>query len=422
MTLLNKSLRGGVKTRPFFARTIDERPRIYIQVFSLLLCLVGAALYIELAWAAPFIPKDDSEVLERLRAPGDPQARQLRRLRKALSQDPRNLTLAVELARRYRGIGRAEADPRYYGYAQAALRPWWDQPRPPPQVLVLRATLRQARHDFDGALEDLSQVLEAQPDNAQAWLTRAVILTVRGDHAGARRNCLQLSRLANALVATACLSHAGSLSGEAEKSYQLLKRSVAKSLSADPQVRLWALTILAEIAVRLNRDQAAEEHFQAALSLGLRNTYLLGAYADFLLDQNRPGEVEALLDDDIRPDDLLLRLALAEQRLDSLQLSNHLNSLRARFAANRLRGDTLHLRNAARFTLYLLNDPAQALQLAQKNWALQREPWDARLLLEAALKADDPDAARPVLNWLATSQLEDVQIQRLVEQIKSFRQ
>ena len=31
---------------------------------------------------------------------------------------------------------------------------------------------------------------------------------------------------------------------------------------------------------------AAEQHFRAALNLGRRSVYLLGAYADFLLDQN----------------------------------------------------------------------------------------------------------------------------------------
>jgi hypothetical protein len=184
---------------------------------------------------------------------------------------------------------------------------------------------------------------------------------------------------------------------------------------------LWALTVLAQIAVRLGRAQLAEEHFRQALSLGLRDTYLLGAYTDFLLDQNRPREVQGLLKEDTRPDDLLLRLTLAEQRLNLPQLSNHRESLRARFAANRLRGETLHLRNEARFALCLSNKPTEALQLAQKNWALQREPWDARLLLEAALRADEASAARPVLDWLAVSKLEDVQIQRLVDQIKNFQ-
>ena len=104
--------------------------------------------------------------------------------------EPENIDLAVHLARLYIELGRAEADPRYYGYAQAALLPWWDRPAPPPDILLLRATLRQSQHDFPGALADLSQVLDQDPRNAQAWLTRAVILRVTGDFAeGSARLC-----------------------------------------------------------------------------------------------------------------------------------------------------------------------------------------------------------------------------------------
>lgn len=380
--------------------------------------LTALALLPWSAPAAPFIPADDAVILEHLRAPGDPQTRELRQLRAALSWNPGDLPLAVQLVRRYLEIGRAEADPRYYGYAQAALRPWWSLPQPPPAVLVLRAALRQAQHDFDGALEDLSHVLALQPSNAQAWLSQAIILEVRGDYAGALRSCIPLLTVSTALTATACISSAASLSGQAEKSYTLLRQTLAKSPQATPQERLWALTLLAEIAARMGHYQAAEQHFQQALALGLRNAYLLGAYADFLLDQNRPVEVKALLQDDTRVDGLLLRLALAEQRLDSSLPKEHVEALRMRFAANRLRGDTLHLRNEARFTLHLLNQSAEALRLARQNWTAQREPWDARLLLEAALRTGDHAAARPVLDWMTHTHLQDTQLERLAAQLK----
>jgi hypothetical protein len=41
------------------------------------------------------------------------------------------------------------------------------------------------------------------------------------------------------------------------------------------------------------------------------DNYVFGAYADFLLDQNQPREVTALLRDKTRADPLLLRYALA---------------------------------------------------------------------------------------------------------------
>ena len=55
--------------------------------------------------------------------------------------------------------------------------------------------------------------------------------------------------------------------------------------------------------------------FKQALALGRRDPYLLGAYADLLLDQGRAREAAELLKNENRADGLLLRLALAESML-----------------------------------------------------------------------------------------------------------
>jgi hypothetical protein len=84
---------------------------------------------------------------------------------------------------------------------------------------------------------------------------------------------------------------------------------------------------------------------------------------------------------------------------------------------SRLRGDVSHRREEARFTLHLLSKPQEALPLATANWAVQREPADTRLLLEAALAAGAPSAATPVLDWLATTRLEDDRVQGLAARL-----
>ncbi|MEE4376041.1 MAG: hypothetical protein V2J55_00815 [Candidatus Competibacteraceae bacterium] len=366
--------------------------------------------------AAPFVPQEDSQVLERLLYPADtPEVRELRQWRAELSRQPHNLDLALRLAWGYVAQGRAEADPRYYGYAQAVLEPWWQQP--PVPVLLLRATLRQNRHDFQGALNDFAAVLEIQPRNAQAWLNRAVILGVQGDYRSALRSCLPLSRLSTQLLASACAGSILSVNGQAQTGYRLLQDALDNSASADKREQLWAITILAETAARLGRVRAAEQHFQEAFRLDLRDAYLLNAYADFLLDQNRPEEVRNLFQNDTRPDAFLLRLALAEQRIGSPETKAYQQQLADRIQAIRMRGDSTHLNTEARFTLHLLDRPAEALQLALRNWTVQREPTDARLVLEAALAADDPKAARPVLDWLAETGLEDVHLAQLKQRL-----
>jgi hypothetical protein len=367
--------------------------------------------------AAPYRPQDDAQPIERLPTAGNPAARELRRLHAELARAPQDLALALRVAKADIGEARAQSDPRYNGYAEAALRPWLQLPTPPVDVLVLRATLRQSTHDFAGALADLGQALSADPLNAQARLTRAIILEVQGAYAEALGNCLALTRLAETLVTATCVASVQSLHGQAVSAYAELLSALDRSAAASGPVRLWALTVLAETAVRRGDGAAAERHFRQALSLGLRDGYLLGAYADFLLDVCRPEDVRALLGDEVRVDPLLLRLALAERRLGAVELPRHVADLGARFAANRLRGDTSHQREEARFSLSLADEPRAALRLAEANWAVQKEPWDARLLLEAALAAEQPSAARAVLDWLAAARLEDVLLDALATRV-----
>ena len=400
----------------------------YLRTVTTATPILPLVAFLALTWtrtlyAAPFIPVDPNQVLEKLPlAAVDPQTRELQGLRRQLATRPDDLKLALRVARRNLEIGHAEADPRYYGYAQAALAPWWDRNPPPPEVLLLRAMLRQNRHDFDGALADLRQVLQANPRHAQAWLTQAVIQQVQGEPAAALRSCLALRRLTGSLLFNACWGGAASRGGQAEAAYRGLSQALAGSPDADPVERQWALTVLAEIAEQRGDAPAAETHFRDALALGRRDVYLLGAYADFLLDRNRPAEARELLKDEQRADGLLLRLALAERRLDDPAWQRHADLLEARFAAARQRGDSTHVASEARLRLELRQQPQEALELAQRNWAQgQREPQDARLLLEAALAAGQPQAAREVLDWLTRIRLEDERLAELSRRLREFR-
>ena len=161
----------------------------------------------------------------------------------------------------------------------------------------------------------------------------------------------------------------------------------------------------------------ADTYFRLALKLNLPDAYLLAVYADFLLDEQRYHEVITLLKGKERSDVLLMRLALAEKNLGSAQAKQHEQVIRARFDAARLRGDKLHIQDEARFYLYFLGNPQEALRLALENWKTQHEPSDARMLLEAALANKNATAAKPALEMLTQTHLEDRHLQRLAEQI-----
>ncbi len=361
-------------------------------------------------------------MLERLPVrPNDPSMREIRELRGALAQDPQNLALATRLARRYFDQALAQGDPRFVGYAQAALKPWWDMAEPPTAVLVMRATLVQYRHDFQAALADLARALEREPDNARAWSLRMVIHLVQADYPTARRDCKSMAPLVDELSAVGCAAFIDGLTGRAAASLEALNQALARASSASPEQKLWALLRLAEMAWRLNDARLAEQYFKRALALGITDGFLLAAYADFMLDYGRPQEVVTLLKDWTLADPLLLRLALAEHALNSPAAGVHRASLADRYNAARLRGDTTHEQEESRFTLSILKQPAEALRLAHSNWQVQKEPRDARVLLEAAVAARAPVAAQPGLDWIAQTKIEDWYLQRLAQELAAMR-
>ena len=146
--------------------------------------------------AAPFVPADDQQVLERLPDRSTPQYRDLGRLRAALAAAPNEVGAATTLADAYYRISRSEGDPRFLGYAQAALAPWWGDPEAPTAVLVMRATILQSNHEFRRALLDLDRAITRNPRNARAILVRASVLAVQEKYDEARLDCARLQGLA----------------------------------------------------------------------------------------------------------------------------------------------------------------------------------------------------------------------------------
>ncbi len=393
------------------------------------LALAGAlAIIVAVAWAShgsrsdhPFRPSSDGEVLETLTAGrGNPRSRELLLMRRTLEANPDDLDLALALARRNIEESRSTSDPRFLGHAQAALARWWDLPSPPPEVLLLRATIRQSTHDFDGALRDLDAALLLRPRDPQAWLTRSVALTVRGDYERARASCAPLASLTDPLVLGVCTAGVDGVTGNAAGAYERLSRALdeASAHGASAAEREWALSTLGEIATRRGDRGAAERHFEAALALDPSDLYALGAWSDLLLDEGRPNDVAARLTGHENSDGLLLRLAIAERMAGLPRATDHVAMLRARFDASRARGDTVHRREEARFALSVEGDAVTALRLAKANWDVQKEPWDVRVYLEAALAAGDRAAAGPILAWLGGTHLEDPVIAALAEKLE----
>lgn len=366
-------------------------------------------------WADAFVPADAGQVIETLPARGSHWLE----LRACASKSPPS----PKLCRRYcnwRGAISNWAGPRPIRVISAMPKPLCNHgcsASRRPEVLTLQATLLQNRHEFAPALALLERALALRPRLAQAWLTRAAILEVQGDYAAAGRSCLPLAKTAAPLVSAVCIDSVISLTGQGDAAYRQLQQALANANEASATDRQWAFTTLAEIAERNGDLAAAERHYRQALASAEADGYLLAAYADFLLDRQRYAELVELLADHTRADPLLLRLTLAERHLPQRDAAAHTDALQARFAALRMRGDSRHQADEARFLLHLRNQAGAAFALAQANWQIQREPRDTRILLEAALAAGKSRTElRPVLDFLARTGLQDSRLQPLIAQ------
>jgi tetratricopeptide (TPR) repeat protein len=364
------------------------------------------------ARSEPFVPASDDVVVERLRdRPLDQTDRELRQLRSALRRAPSQLPLAIAVAQRCIMIARRDGDPRYIGYAEAALAPWWQRTDMPAAVRLLKAILLQNVHQFGQAMEELDVLLRHDPDNAQAWLTSASILQVEGRYAEAGAACEHLGAINGAPVyAQACLADLEGLRGDPTSAAAKLE----DLRSANPGLASWLSLIEAELAVRRGQTQDAQRQFRLALSVA-NDAYTKGAYADFLLDQGRSAEVIDLLAGCERSDPLLLRLALAYQAQHDARLAGAVSDLQARFDAARLRGDRVHLREEARFDLELLHRPDKALPLALANWDVQKEPADMRILLATARAAGSEADVQIVCQFVVRNRISDVRLARYLK-------
>jgi tetratricopeptide (TPR) repeat protein len=370
-------------------------------------------------YRAPYEPTRDDDVLQEVPAATDPAVARMTTLRKAFAATPHDLPTAISLANAYIDYGRQVGDAHYAGYAEAVLGPWLISQPVPSKVLVTEATILQYLHQFPQARQRLHEALRADPGSAQAWLTLATLEMVQGDYVAAGKDCVQVTSTADVALGLACSANLRSYTGHARQSLALLEQVQAGSGAQSASYRAWVHGLMAEAAERLGDWPLAEAHYRAALQLLPRDNFLLVAYADFLLDRSRPREVLTLLADAVQSDTAFLRIALAQAALHSVDTARYTWIMAARFAALTARGSDFFGREQARFALDLQHDPQLGLELARKNWQVQREPWDTRLVLAAALAAREPGSATDVLEFLGRVRLEDPVIAGLAQDLRT---
>jgi tetratricopeptide (TPR) repeat protein len=365
--------------------------------------------------ATPIVPTHDDEVIDVLPAAINGGRAEARRLRQQLANAPRDPALALAAATRYLEQAHELSDPRFAGMAMAALAPWQDEASMPDDVLMMRATLQQYLHEFDASAASL-QRLVARPGlpRPQAWLTLATVRRVQGRYADSDAACQQVARAGVALHANACLAENAALRGEVARA-----RSSFVSLLADRRLpgatAAWLTTSLAELEQRAGNAAAADAAYQAALKLA-PDAYAMLAYADFLIEQQRPAQALALLKSQTRSDAVLLRLAIAGTQAGAASATPDVAEMRERIALANERPDAkvFHGREQAMFALAVDRDAERAWELARGNAAQQREPLDLLVLAQAARARGDAAALQQARQLAREIGLRDRRIEGLL--------
>ncbi|MES2634352.1 MAG: hypothetical protein V4669_15375 [Pseudomonadota bacterium] len=380
--------------------------------------VLAVALMSTAVLAAPFTPKSDADVVERLPvSASDPSIRRVESLRKQLAARPDDAALRIEIARRYFDLAMAQGDPRYVGYASATLAPIAKSAAGNWQYWMALGLIQQYSHDFNGAIQSLEKASELDASAAEPIAWRAAIHMVQANYPRALAECTRLAPLTQPVQAQGCSSYVLATTGQLAPAYDALSRAFGEGAGQPPEFALWVRTRLAEMASRLRKTDDAQQHYAKARALGVTDQFLLASYADFLLLQNKPAEVIKLLADWERSDVLLLRLALAGKASKDPKAQAWANALRDRFTEAARRGDSLHEQEAARFELDIEASPTRALSYATKNYLTQKEPRDAEILMRAALAANSAKSAQPALDWLRTSKYEDPAFAAMADQL-----
>jgi tetratricopeptide (TPR) repeat protein len=309
---------------------------------------------------------------------------------------------AARLAQEYLQQGKRWGDAQSINLGTVLLEPIQARSNLGAEGLLTLAGLRSYQHDFAGALTLLDRAILHVEFRNEALLQKVSILITLGRYNGARTVFTANPPLLGTSRGTTLLALIASLTGRLESSYALLQRNLETGGSLSTGEASWTYGILAEMAERLGNIAAAETHYRTGLQAG-PDIYLSNAWLDFLLGQKRFAEVGTFITSSPLREKLLLRKVIAAPTAEDLK------ALRSQLSQ-----PSEHQRERSLFLLKVEAEPARALECALENWSIQKEPVDARLVLESAAALGDPGCAQRVIDWIDSNNFEDARLAHLL--------
>ena len=396
------------------------------QKFIYFCCLVFSYTVLSSTLLAkPYVPQDLKEVLEKLPfKANDENSKELALFKKLMNTyaqaNSTSIFIPLALANKYFDLAVSKGDTRYIGYAQAVIKPYLNSKEI--GILLIHGQLLQYNHQFNEALTVFNEVLKISSDElmAHAWIANTLLVQGKYDQMSQSIDKLKalIDQSAYSQVLTAILqsqldTHKGKVSTALKRYEDVLK------ITKEPETRVWILTRLGETETWMDNFSKANQYFKEAISYGIDDVYLLGAYSDLLLQQNRTLEVINLLKNWESSDILLLRLAIAEKIANSPKAKLHEQMLIDRFAAARMRNDKLHLTEEARFNLFFLANADEASKLALESFQEQKTYSDVRIMFESAMTLKDPSRAELARKWMKDTHFESPYLQKMDQSSKT---
>ncbi len=252
------------------------------------------------------------------------------------------------------------------------------------ELKLINARLLQKKHRFKEALQELQTIPKSSQLYAQAELIESRIHHIEGNYDAARQSCGELLSQGLPLYAQLCLIETEALSGQPEKSYQLLTNFRNQYERSSDDVLDWYHQVAGSIA-RITKDtEKAEQHFAFKLDIAPVSQWY--QWADMAMASGNVRNVYKRLkqfdfDNSKLEDGLIVRLARAEKLLG-------LGTNYQAFAEEKIelrikRNDQLHAADIAYYFLHVSPDSDKALYWAEQNWKKVKEPSDSELLIQA---------------------------------------
>lgn len=384
---------------------------------GLLTLVMGVSLS---AWAQPRLtPAPDQIVLPASVHAQNNQAGSLREVEREWRKNRNDLPAALNYARAVFLLGLTEGDLRWYGSAKAALQPWWSAATLPADGHFLRALVKQGFHDFKGGIDDLSAAIAIDPAQPEYWSWRFSLNLLTANMAAARADCDAIGQRFGRDEGQACAATLLYRTGQALQAIPLLNRLVELPDYQGPFTQDWLRYHQGEAYRTAGQVAQAiavwEKHVQARPDSHLVKLTL----TELLNQQGQFAKARRYADSASPTDALLVQALLASRGLKDGDTQRLAALFENRMSNQALRGESLIERPTMVYLITYGRDNAQGLKLAVDNWSTQNEPADAVLLVQAALKANQPKLAEPVLGWMVATGYTDPVLKALTEELQS---